>query len=366
MSDSANKPDKPTPHRLRKAREDGQFLSSKDLVSALQFVIFVMLLLAYTPAWFREAERMTIFTFRLAFKPDLGPLDMVRTGVDSVSRMLAPLGYAAFLLTLVALLAQFATTHFGFSIKKLKPSFKRMNPLTNVKELPGRNGPAAVQALAMMVIFGSAIWFVITDSLELLFTTPLIGTGPALEAAAEVMRDLFWKAAAVFLVFGFVDLARQFRKRQKELRMSRQDIKDEMKQNDGDPYIKARLQGIRREMLRAKMLKDVPTATAVIVNPTHYAVALRYAHGGPAAPVVVAKGRNHLALRIKDLARSRGVPIVENPPLAQALYKSVKVDQEIPPHLYRAVAEILAYVYKMMKVAEERPGRGPQQISRIL
>jgi flagellar biosynthetic protein FlhB len=130
--------------------------------------------------------------------------------------------------------------------------------------------------------------------------------------------------------------------------MSKQDIKEEAKDIEGNPQMKARIRRLQRDRARRNMMKDVPKATAVVVNPTHFAVAIRYQVETMAAPLVVAKGKNYLALRIRQKAIEHQVPIIENPPLAQALYKSVEVGQEIPPHLYRAVAEILAYIYKLM------------------
>ena len=130
--------------------------------------------------------------------------------------------------------------------------------------------------------------------------------------------------------------------------MSKQEIKEEMKELEGNPQMKARVRRLQRDRARRNMMKEIPTATAVVVNPTHYAVAIRYRVEDMAAPLVVAKGKNYLAARIRQRAIEHQVPIVENPPLAQALYKSVEVGQEIPPHLYRAVAEILAYVFKLM------------------
>ena len=160
--------------------------------------------------------------------------------------------------------------------------------------------------------------------------------------------ELFWKAAGVFVVVGLVDLFRQLRKHKSELRMSKQEIREEMKDAEGNPQMKARIRRLQRDRVRRQMMKEVPKATAVIVNPTHFAVAIRYNMDSMAAPLVVAKGRNYLALRIRQKAIDHQVPIIENPPLAQALFKSVEVGQEIPPHLYRAVAEILAYIFKLM------------------
>jgi flagellar biosynthetic protein FlhB len=162
------------------------------------------------------------------------------------------------------------------------------------------------------------------------------------------LGTLLWKACGVFLIFGAVDLLRQRRRHSKGLRMSKQEIRDEFKETEGNPQMKSRIRRIQRDRLRHQMMKEVPTATAVIVNPTHYAVALRYSLDSMATPVVVAKGKNYLALRIRQRAMEHQVPIIENPPLAQALYRSVEVGQEIPANLYRAVAEILAYVYKLM------------------
>jgi flagellar biosynthesis protein FlhB len=146
-----------------------------------------------------------------------------------------------------------------------------------------------------------------------------------------------------------VDLFRQRRKYRRQLRMSKQEIREEVKETEGNPQTKSRIRRLQRDYSRRRMMKDVPTAAAVVVNPTHYAVALRYSLDGMTAPVVVAKGRNYQARRIREVAMAHQVPIVENPPLAQALYKSVEVGQEIPAHLYRAVAEILAYIYKLMR-----------------
>ncbi len=150
------------------------------------------------------------------------------------------------------------------------------------------------------------------------------------------------------MIFGSVDLFRQLKKYKSDLKMSKQDIREEMKDVEGNPQMKAKIRRLQRERVRRQMMKDIPKATAVIVNPTHFAVAIRYQLDSMAAPMVIAKGKNYLALRIKAKAIDHEIPIIENPPLAQALYKSVDVGQEIPPHLYRAVAEILAYIFKLM------------------
>jgi len=150
------------------------------------------------------------------------------------------------------------------------------------------------------------------------------------------------------MLFGCIDLIRQRRRFAQDLRMSRQEVREEFKETEGNPQMKTRIRRLMRDRIRRNMMKQVPTATAVIVNPTHYAVAIRYQMDWASAPTVVAKGKNYLALRIRQRAIDHQVPLIENPPLAQALYKSAEIGQEIPQHLYRAVAEILAYIYRLM------------------
>jgi flagellar biosynthetic protein FlhB len=161
------------------------------------------------------------------------------------------------------------------------------------------------------------------------------------------MASVLWQSAAVLVAVGLIDFAQRRRRYHRDLRMSRQDIRDESKEMEGNVQAKAQARRMMRDFVRRRMMSQVPKATAVIVNPTHYAVAIYYAADECEAPQVLAKGKNYLAARIRATAIKHGVPIVENPPLARSLYRSAEVGQEIPAALYRAVAEVLAYVYRM-------------------
>jgi flagellar biosynthetic protein FlhB len=183
----------------------------------------------------------------------------------------------------------------------------------------------------------------------LFFTLPFTSLDVGLAKVGSSIKDILWKAVGLFLLFGFVDLFRQRRHFMKDLRMTKQEVKEEHKESEGNPQVKGKIRRLQRDLARRRMMQEVATATAVIVNPTHFAVALRYDHTSMATPVVVAKGKNYLALRIRQRAMDNGVPLVENPPLAQALYKSVDVGKEIPAHLYRAVAEVLGYIYRLTR-----------------
>jgi len=163
---------------------------------------------------------------------------------------------------------------------------------------------------------------------------------------ADKAAILIFSMLGVFFVFALIDFVYQKYTYKKSLRMSKQEIKDEYKQTEGNPEVKAKIRQLQREMAKKRMMADVPKADVVITNPTHYAVAIRYDKTKDEAPRVIAKGVDNLALKIKEIARDAGVMIIENPPLARELYKSVEVDEIIPPKLYKAVAEVLAYVYK--------------------
>jgi len=348
MADQGQQTEKPTAKRLEKARREGNFPSAREMVGALQFLAFAAMLASWGSGWVAQTRQTMRWLLGRAFSPGLNEVDLVRLSVDVCRRTILPLAIGGGALLAVTLGVQLAVTKMGLSLHKIAPDFKRLNPLRKLRDLPRQNLPSAIQAALLLPLFGYTVYVIVRDSYEAFFLLPLMGVEAAARQVGASIQQLLWKATAVFLVFGAVDLFRQTRRYQKDLRMSRQEVRDEAKDIEGNPIIKQRVRRLQRDQLRRQMMKEVPTATAVIMNPTHYAVAIRYRAETMPAPVVVAKGKNYLALRIKQKAIDSGVPIIENPPLAQALYKSVDVGQEIPPHLYRAVAEILAYIFKLM------------------
>jgi flagellar biosynthetic protein FlhB len=347
MADSG-KTEQPTQRRLDKARKEGQFASAKEFVSAFQFLVFLALLGAGGAHWFAALRQTTRSLFQLAFRKELTSDDLMHAAWQAAQVHFLPLILAGMGIAVITVGIRLATTQGGISFKKLMPDGQRFNPLARLQELPKQNLPNLLQAMILIPVFLWAVWVVMRDKLDALVVLPLQGVEAGIAFITTSIMDLFWKAAGVFVVFGCVDLFRQLRKHSSGMKMSKQEVREEMKDVEGNPQMKARIRRLQRDRARKQMMKDVPTATAVVVNPTHFAVAIRYNMDSMAAPLVVAKGKNYLALRIKQKAIDHGVPIIENPPLAQALYKSVEVGQEIPPHLYRAVAEILAYIFKLM------------------
>jgi flagellar biosynthetic protein FlhB len=345
---AGNKTEKPTAQRLRKAREEGQFLSSRGILGAAQFLAFVAMVGQLAPAWSTQLQRSMARLFQHALSSDIGTAEwpsLVR-GLF-VETLLPLLGLGAILLG-ATLAVHLGMTRMGFSLTRLTPQFNRLNPLARLRELPGQNLKAVVEAVLLLGVLSLVMRSFVESHLALLLRLPFQSVRVAAAQMGEAILSLLWKAAAIFLVFGAFDLVRQYRKYMSQLRMTKQEVREENKRNEGDPQIKQRIRRLRRELLRRQMMRQVPTATAVIVNPTHFAVAIRYEMDSMSSPVVVAKGKNWLALRIRQLATQSEVPIIENPPLARALYDAAEVGSAISPEFYKAIAEILAYVYRLM------------------
>jgi flagellar biosynthesis protein FlhB len=354
MPDRSSKTEEPTARRLEKARKEGQFATARDFVAALQFAVFLGLLGAGGASWLAGFRAVTRTLFAQAFAAELSATELTHIAWVLFWRQGLPLVAAGMGVAVATLAFRLATTRFGLSWKKLAPDPARFNAVNKLRDLPRQNLPMLGQAAVLLPLFLWAVYAVARDKLDALAVLPLGSVENGCRFLGVSLMDLFWKAAGLFLVFGVVDLFRQMRRHKQDLRMSKQEIKEEMKELEGNPQMKARVRRLQRDRARRQMMKEVPKATAIVVNPTHYAVAIRYRMEDMAAPLVVAKGKNYLARRIREKAVEHQVPIIENPPLAQALYKSVEVGQEIPPHLYRAVAEILAYIFKLMN--GRRPG----------
>jgi flagellar biosynthetic protein FlhB len=347
MAERDQQTEKPTQRKLQKSRKEGQFPVSKEFTGGVQFLVFVWLLGAYGPVWLSNLTVTARFVFNRAFHVDPTPAVLREMLSMLISRLAFPMIKGGAILAGVGLATHLMVTKFGFSVQKLAPDFSRLSPANNLKNVKRRNLTNFVQALILLPMFTLAAYSVAKDNLPLFLQLPFQAVGPGVNRVTSSINNLLWKGAYAFMVYGSIDLFRQTRRFEQDMRMSKQEIRDESKESDGNPQVKQKIRRIQRDALRRRMMSHVPTATAVIVNPTHFAVAIRYHSESMATPVVVAKGKNYLALRIRAIAIENLVPIVENPPLAQALYSSVEVGQEIPADFYRAIAEILAYIYKL-------------------
>ncbi len=310
------------------------------------------------------SEQLLVFTRRvLSMERGGGDLPFVmvlaRDGMRTFFAATMPL---LGILAGVALAANVAQVGFLFTTHPLKPNLQKLNPVGRFSELffSARAVMEALKAAAKLVAVGLPLYLAMSGSLAQV--AALVGLAPADVARAgleEVTRVTFW-VAGVFVVISILDYGFQRYSIEKKMRMTHQEAKQEQKEELGDPHVKGRIRQIQREMAFNRMMADVPKADVVVTNPTHFAVALRYRRDEGDAPRVLAKGKDRVALRIREAAFRHGVPIVPNPPLARALYAMVKVGRFVPQELFRAVAEVLAYVYRRRggaPVADDAPRR---------
>lgn len=350
MSEGSDKSEKPTPRRLQQAREDGQVAKSQDLTGALMLGGFMAILSwfgVYATSVLRGLMHTILSHPNQAVGTTAGALAVIGSSGQVVLTLLGPLFIA---LMGVAAGANLMQVGFVLSPKALQPKLEKINPINGAKRFFSMRswveaGKGILKMSAMGVI-GTAIVQKHLPEAWLLNQLPL----PV--AAAHLnswMMELGFWLVGVYLAIGVADWKYQAFEHEKRLRMSKQDIKDEHKNLEGDPHVKGKLRQMGAALIKKKQLAKVPTADVVIVNPTHYAIAIRYDPDVAPAPHVVAKGIDNFALKIKEVAKENGVSIVENRSLARSLYASVEYGQMIPPDLFVAVAEVLALVYAKRK-----------------
>ncbi|MCL2415188.1 MAG: flagellar biosynthesis protein FlhB, partial [Defluviitaleaceae bacterium] len=236
--------------------------------------------------------------------------------------------------------------------KTLRPNFSKLSPLKGIKRVFGMKMLLElVKALLKFAIILLVVYTMLSNEIDMLAVLFQMDLIPAVMYIGNLFVTIGMTVGIVYIFIAGIDYIYNRRKHEKELRMTKQEMKEEYKQMEGDPLIKGKIRQKMREVSMRRMMGDVPTADVIITNPTHYAIALKYDKEKSDAPFVVAKGADHLAQKIKDIAKDSNITIVEDKPLARTLYAAVEVGQEIPPNLYQAVAEVLAYVYKLKNLA---------------
>lgn len=343
MADSSNT-EQATPRRREKAREQGQVARSRELpgVFALAAVAGVFTLMAPTAVthW-TSLFRNTLYVAASGNIESNGPV-LFWSAVE-VMRWIVPILLAGMM---ASLLVGFVQGGFNFAPGALALKFDRFNPVSKLGQVFSLTGLS--NTLKSLLPFGAILWVTINTMRghwETMTHASSLGLRPFVGLEGSMMLDLTWKSGLILLVWSVVDYVLILKKMEGDMKMTKQEVRQEYKETDGNPLIKSRIRQLQRAMRKKQSLKAAATATVIVTNPTHYAVALRYEMEMP-APIVVAKGRNLLAEKIKQLARENGIMLVENKPLAQALYKSVEVGDSIPSKLYQAVAEILALVFR--------------------
>jgi len=346
--DSSQATEQPTQRRLDQAREAGDIVKSQE-VSA--FILLAGGTLAI--AMFGKSTALGIARLLTVFleQPDQISMDgaglaaMLRGTLLQLSLALAPF---VGVLIAAALAGNLLQSRPGFTPARLLPDFARISPLAGFGRLFGLEGWInIIKGLAKIAIVGMAIWTQLWPErgmLESILSQTPMGV---LADMSHLLFKIMIAALAALMVIAGLDYFWQYNRFLQRNRMSKQEVKEEFRQNEGDPAIKAKVRQIRHERAKKRMMARVPTATVVIMNPTHYAVALHYESGKTEAPICIAKGVDALALRIREVAEANDVPIVENPPLARALHATVEIDEAVPAEHYKAVAQVIGYVMRL-------------------
>ncbi len=342
-----DKTEKPTAKRRSKARDQGQVAKSSELTSVA--VLLAGLVSLYTMGGFYYTQTSNLLRY---FLSNLGQLHLDPDNAHGLSMWVMTFFLKVTLpvmgvVMLAALLENFRQVGFLLATKRLKMDFSRLNPFSGLKRFMSLRVLVDLgKNLAKLAVVGGVAWSTMSSEWGNLPNLADMDLKQGMEYVISICLRLFWRCVLAMLILAILDWMYQKWDYEKNLKMSKQEVKDENKQSEGDPQVKSRIRSIQRDAARKRMLSAVPDADVVVTNPTHYAVALAYKAGEMDSPQVVAKGMNLIAERIKEAARKHGVPIIEDKPLARALYRQVEVGQSIPFELYEAVATILAHVYR--------------------
>lgn len=347
--DESSKTEEASERKLERAREEGNVPLSMEVKS--WFMLFAALMMLWGLAPF-VMERTAAIAFKFIERPaelpvdPLGLRDLLReTSFELFVTLLLPLS----LFLVLAAASALVQIGFLYAPKRMEIKWERINLFANAKEFITKAKIVdMIKGIFKITAVGYAGWLIVKPRILDILNTSSFDVASILALVYKLLLLILLTMVMIIFVIAFADYFYQKFSYLKRQRMTKQEVKDEYKQMEGDPQVKMRLRSIRMERLRKRMMANVPKASVVVTNPTHFAVALRYEpEEGMEAPVVVAKGQDFIALKIREIAEANAVPIVENPPLARALFASVEIDEPIPTEHYAAVAEVIKYVYQL-------------------
>ena len=346
MADDQEKTEEPTQKKIEDARKEGNVPKSQDTSGVITLFVAILAVLLLFPYMAKHMIILSQYYFSIIGTPldKLYMMDIAIVTMREFLLIIMPLATAVAVAGVIAAMAQFG---FLFTTKAIMPDFKKINPIKGAKNLFSLKKMIEVIKITFKAFTTLGVGFIFFFFfIKELPTVALFGLPDQLDWLVEKMIIIALSMLFIIFIFALIDLIIVRKQYFDGLKMSKQEVKDEMKNMEGDPLIKSKIRQKQMEMSGQRMMAEVPDADVVITNPTHYAVALKY-DDTKHAPVIIAKGMDHVAQQIKKIARENEVHIVQNPPLARSLYNEVDLDQPIPEALYAAVAEVLAYVYKM-------------------
>jgi flagellar biosynthesis protein FlhB len=348
--DDSQKTEDPTSRRLDEARKRGQVANSREVNNLLMLGVFSLSVLLFGGT---AAGAIYEATMPFIESPDMVPADfehLVALGWKLLGVLLLAGAVPLVLAVIAAIGAGYLQFGLVFSAEGIMPKLDKISPLAGLKRLfSARSLAEFVRGLLKLAVVGAIAMFLILP--EVAHLNKLIGMEmiQLLGETKALLAKLLIGVVSIVAAIAAIDVIYQRLQHMREMRMSRQEIKDEFKETEGDPLVKGRLRQLRMERTRRRMMAQVPQSDVVVTNPTHYAVALKYDPNSMGAPKMMAKGVDKSAAKIREIAKEHGIPIVENPPLARGLFAAVDVDQEVTPEFYKAVAEVISYIFKLKR-----------------
>ncbi len=358
-SDGQERTEDATPKRLQQAREKGQVARSKELASVSVLVVGSIALM-----WFGESLARALYTimgrlFSLSREEIFDLPKLMDIALGSLSSLIAPLILILVTLFVAAVAGAAGVGGISFSAEAAMPKLSKMNPLSGLKRMVGmQSWVELIKSILKVTLVSGMAFYLINAAKQDLFQLSLDVFPQNIFHALDILLNFILLISCSLLIVVDIDIPFQILQHANQLKMTKKEVKDEYKETEGKPEVKGRIRMLQREAAQRRMMAEVPQADVIVTNPEHFSVALRYKQNSDRAPIVVAKGTDHMALKIREIAREHDIYVIPAPPLARALYHSTELEQEIPDGLFTAVAQVLAYVFQL-KQYRKRGGQRP-------
>lgn len=352
MSSSEEKTEQATPKKMQQMREKGSVPKSQDFSTALMLLFGSLIIFYIGGPLVSNTKETMIMIFSNLFIEELNPntlhILLINVFIKNLNGLVPVLG--GFMV--IGVIGSYSQVGFLFSPKALMPDFKKLNPITGIKGLVSRKSLVKlVMSIVKLIIMTIVTFFSVKSDIAPLMELITMNVEGIFISASHLIFAITIKISIILLILAILDLMYQRWQYAKDAKMGKNEVKQESKQQEGDPLVKSRIRGVQRELANKRMMSDVPEADVVISNPTHYAVALKYDTMNMDAPKVVAKGLDFVALKIIGIAKENNVPVVEDRILVRILHSTVEIGDEIPPKLFQAVAKVLSYIYQLKNIA---------------
>lgn len=335
-----------SPKKKRDERKKGNVAKSKEAINAITFAGVVIVAMAFGDILMSELQKMIIQFFDPTYMlSDITSLTVKKIIFDCLIKFLSFVAPIAIIIAILGVIGNFMQTGFLLTGTPLKPKFSKLNPINGLKNIFSiKSLGNLVKSVVVIVVLSLVSYQFVKNNLTSIVNTGQVYIPYLLQSIIKLITELLIQILMVMIIIGAIDFTYQKFSYKKQLRMTKQEVKDEYKQQEGDPQIKGRIKQKQRQIAMSRTIKVIPEATVILANPTHISVAVRYIPGKDMAPVVIAKGADYMAFKIKEVAKEHDIPIIENKPLARALYKDVEIDREIPVDMYEMMKEVILTV----------------------